>query len=394
MTMEESDVDPNDRKQWSRRKKDAAPRGVFRHPSGVWAVRFTCGAGCWPPHKRKIGPLKTEAISAYYEMRGRANREPGWCPRIEAQRERGRVRAEQLRERARVTFGEYVAQYEEYAKVHKRSWRTDEGRIKLLRAQFGDTKLDEVTPLEIEQFRDSLLPKRSKATANRYRDLLSAIFKRAIRDGYVTSNPVKTVTKFRENNERVAHLSDQEGQAVLEALSPEHRPHFLISVNTGLRWSEQMNLRWRDVDLLSGFITVPRSKNGRARRVPMNSKVRAILLDLGTERQRPDDSAEPVFRVRPRESKAFFPKAVERARVALKSAGVDAPNLDTYVWHSNRHTFASKLVMAGVDPITVKELGGWRTLAMVNRYAHLAPGHLHAAVERLVAVAAEEVTPK
>lgn len=79
---------------------------------------------------------------------------------------------------------------------------------------------------------------------------------------------------------------------------------------------------------------------------------------------------------------------------ALKKAGVDAPNLGAYVWHSNRHTFASKLVMAGVDLLTVKELGGWRTLAMVQRYAHLAPRHLHAAVERLVGFGIEEVTRK
>lgn len=70
----------------------------------------------------------------------------------------------------------------------------------------------------------------------------------------------------------------------------------------------------------------------------------------------------------------------------MKRAGQDAPNLDAYVWHSNRHTFASKLVMAGVDLLTVKELGGWRMLGMVQRYDHLAPGHLHDAVERLVAV--------
>jgi hypothetical protein len=47
--------------------------------------------------------------------------------------------------------------------------------------------------------------------------------------------------------------------------------------------------------------------------------------------------------------------------------------------------------MAGVDVLKVKELGGWRSLAMVQRYAHLAPAHLHTAVERLVASAVEEV---
>jgi site-specific recombinase XerD len=54
--------------------------------------------------------------------------------------------------------------------------------------------------------------------------------------------------------------------------------------------------------------------------------------------------------------------------------------------HCNRHTFASRLVMAGVDLLTVQRLGGWRTVGMVTRYAHLAPHHLRAAVERLSGV--------
>ena len=131
-----------------------------------------------------------------------------------------------------------------------------------------------------------------------------------------------------------------------------------------------------------------------APRVPLNSTVRSVLLDVGSERRHPDDPAEHVFSMRPRESKAFFPKSVERAKAALRKGGSEAPNLDAYVWHSNRHTFASRLVMAGVDVLTVKELGGWRTLAMVQRYAHLAPAHLHTAVERLVGSAVEEVTRK
>jgi integrase len=145
-----------------------------------------------------------------------------------------------------------------------------------------------------------------------------------------------------------------------------------------------MNLRWQDVDMLTAFVTVPQSKNGRARRVPINSAVRGVMLDLGTGRQHPDDPAERVFPGCPKQADKFFPKAIERAKVALRQAGAEPSRLDAYVWHSDRHTFASRLVMAGVDLLTIKELGGWRTLAMVQRYAHLAPGHLHAAVERLV----------
>jgi len=69
--------------------------------------------------------------------------------------------------------------------------------------------------------------------------------------------------------------------------------------------------------------------------------------------------------------------------VPVGTTGRDATSLDGYTWHGNRHTFASRLVMGGADLISVKELGGWRTLSMVQRYAHLAPAHLQAAIERL-----------
>jgi len=51
--------------------------------------------------------------------------------------------------------------------------------------------------------------------------------------------------------------------------------------------------------------------------------------------------------------------------------------------HTLRHTFASRLVMAGVDLRTVQELGGWRSLALVERYSHLSPQHKAKAIERL-----------
>ena len=213
--------------------------------------------------------------------------------------------------------------------------------------------------------------------------MLSALFKQAMRDGHVTTNCVRGVPQYKENNQRIAYLTDVEEHALHDALTPNYRPHFTVSLHTGLRWSEQMGLTWRDVDLITGFVTVPRSKHGEARRVPINSMVRAVLVDLATRRHRPDDPREPVFSPRPTQA-SFFPKAVERAREALADAQHDTSRLDGYVWHSNRHTFASRLAMAGVDLLTLKELGGWKQLSMVQRYAHLRPDHLQAAVERLV----------
>ena len=138
-------------------------------------------------------------------------------------------------------------------------------------------------------------------------------------------------------------------------------------------------LEWRDVDMLACSIGVGRSKNGYARRVPMNSVVRSVLVDVGARRARPADPTESVFTAVYRTVARLFARAVDRAQAALRDAEKDASKLDGYTWHGNRHTFASRLVMAGVDLLTVKELGSWRTLSMVQRYAHLA-----AAVERLV----------
>ena len=109
------------------------------------------------------------------------------------------------------------------------------------------------------------------------------------------------------------------------------------------------------------------------------------MCESASQRQQPNDSEAVVFPCPHKQADKFFPRAVERAQNALREAEKDASRLDGYTWHCNRHTFASRLVMAAVDIRTVQELGGWRTLSQVARYAHLAPEHLHAAVERLVA---------
>jgi integrase len=401
-----SGIEGNDIRQaalWSRRKKDAAPRGVFRHRSGVWAVRYACSAGC-SKHEEKVGPIKSEAIRIYHQRRARALGEPGWCPAVERQHARERSQVERERERLRVTFRDYATNYLEWVQSvdsngnrTRRSWETIRSQINVSLPTFGDKRLDEITTGNIERFRDALLtgwPGRdavSQATANRYRDLLSAMYRRAIRLGHVTTNPVKGVEKFKEPGGRVVYLppaskdrSAFEEEAMREALPQKYRPDFIISVHTGLRWSEQMNLRWNDVDLLSGFITVPRSKHGDVRRVPINVAARAAFLDLAMQRRHPDDPVEPVFPDRPKQADKFFPKAVARAREVLREAGRDANRLEGYTWHSNRHTFGSLLAMAGVPDRTIQELGGWKTLKMVQRYSHLSAAYLHEAVARLI----------
>jgi integrase len=365
--------------------------GIFKR-GGAWWARFTCGRGC--RHKERIGPIKSDAAKVRDQRRTRAHTEPTWCPKIERADARAQARTEREQERRRVTFREYAERdFTPWAKLHHRSWRKDDSRLSRVLPVFGDRKLDEITTADIERFLGTLQDGERAvrpATVNRYRDLLSGMLKRAKRLGLIPSNPVTGIPKHKEPGGRIVYLPPAspgrpayEEDALRDALPVDIRPAFVVSVNTGLRWSEQAGLQWRDVDMLSRTIGVGRSKNGYSRCVPMNSAVRAVLVDLATQRANPDEPGEPVFRLAYRTTARAFERAVARARESLRDAGKDATHLDGYTWHGNRHTFASRLVMAGVDLLSVQKLGGWRTLSMVQRYAHLAPGHLAAAVERL-----------
>src|SRR5262249_18954412 len=162
---------------------------------------YACGAGC-EKHEERVGPLKTDAVRAYHDRRARAHSEPGWCPAVERREARERARQEQARQRCRITFGEYADDYQTWCEqtdatgqVRKRSWRTIKAELSRLRPAFGEKLLDNITTAGIERFLESLLSEVSQATANRYRDRLSGMFKRAIRLGLMTTNPVASVPK-------------------------------------------------------------------------------------------------------------------------------------------------------------------------------------------------------
>lgn len=377
--------------RWSRRKKDIAPRGVFRHRSGVWAVRFTCGAG--HIHQERVGQIKQDAIRTYHDRRARAHNEPGWCPVVERQQARQQAEAARGRERRRITFRDYARDYLAWSAGVHRAKRTAHYEVRRLITLLGDTPLDTISPAAVERCVRTLAEAMAPASVNRLRDRLSGMFRRAQRNGLVSTNPVAGVPKLKEAGGRLAFLSPVGEGALMASLPPSRRPLVLLAINTGLRWSEQASLRWRDVDVLFGFLTVALGKNGHPRRVPLNSAARAALTDLGTLRRDPNDSDEPVLRGAYRTVSREFVRAVGVARASLQASGQEgeAARVDGVTWHALRHTFASRLVAAGVDLRSVQELGGWRTLSMVQRYAHLSPGHLVAAVEKIVPAPTEVI---
>jgi integrase len=130
--------------------------------------------------------------------------------------------------------------------------------------------------------------------------------------------------------------------------------------------SEQFGLRWNQVDFERRQLHLIRTKNGDSRTIPLNAIALGALQELQCGKGRP--GTDPVFPSVPtgdslHGSRGWFSTALEEAKI------------HEYTRHCNRHTFASRLVMAGVDLRTVAELLGHRTLQMVMRFAHLAPEH-------------------
>jgi integrase len=138
-----------------------------------------------------------------------------------------------------------------------------------------------------------------------------------------------------------------------------------------MRRGEQYRLRWQDVDLKRGILTIPRSKHGEARHIQINSVARSALLKL---RERGDGIGYvcPGYEgPRSRDWRRWFEDVIQSAAI---------PN---FRWHDLRHTFASRLVMAGVPLRAVQTLLGHKRLETTLRYSHLGESHLREAVERL-----------
>jgi integrase len=185
-------------------------------------------------------------------------------------------------------------------------------------------------------------------------------------------------------------LSDAEEARLLNAIRkhwPEYVPAFLVSIHTGMRAGEQFQLQWRDVSFDRRIISLPRTKTGKARHIPLNV---IALHELRKRKQ-----AQERFEANQRSSGLTHPELAHVFRDAGDpqhnyrrwfNEALSEAKINDYSWHCNRHTFASRLVMAGVDLRTVAELMGHSSIQMTMRYAHLAPQHNRAAVDRLVPV--------
>jgi YD repeat-containing protein len=142
----------------------------------------------------------------------------------------------------------------------------------------------------------------------------------------------------------------------------------LVAVSTGLRESELFGLTPAHVDLAqrNAWITHDRAKSGHARSVPLNDDACAVIerrLHLSKQYVFTRDGSDR--RITQHDNRVF----VRACR---------AVSIEDFHWHDLRHTWASWHVQQGTPLMVLRELGGWETVAMVQKYAHLAPSHIAA----------------
>jgi integrase len=357
-------------------------RGIYEKApgSGIWWIQYFDGEG---RRRREKAGTRGDAIDLVRRRKDEALK--------------GKKLPEKLRSRL-VRFEEIAADAETYCKANNRGQQFDLYRIGRLKGEFGNQPAAKIPIEDFRRWFDS--QDWEDGTYNRYRTMLSLIYRLAIENGKVESNPAKLLKRKREDNGRVRFLNQftplktsreylkahTEEEARLRAVIlkhyPEHMPEFEIALHTGMRPSEQYSLTWDLVDLARKLVTIPKSKTGKTRHIPLNSVALAAFKSL-RPRPRSERSTGEVFVNIQGEPLHGYKHWFEPA---VKESG-----LRDFTWYCLRHTFASRLVMQGVDLRTVADWMGHKTIQMTMRYSHLAPGHQSAAIERLASYSSTPV---
>lgn len=263
----------------------------------------------------------------------------------------------------RVLFSEFSRMYlDDYAKQNKRSWKDDHYRLRASMGPFFDNfALGEITPHMIEQYKAHRLESGvSKSTVNREITLLKKMFNLAIDWQLASNNPVVKVKLFSEKGtqkERI--LSESEEQRLLSKCPDFLRPIVFMALNTGMRRGEILNLKWSQVDLEKRQIRVLQTKSGLMRMIPINEPLQGVLSLLRAK----NGQNELVF-PNPMTGKPYV-ELKKSFKQACSNAGVQELR-----FHDLRHTFATRLIEAGVDIITVRDLLGHFSVKVTQRYTH------------------------
>ena len=269
----------------------------------------------------------------------------------------------------RLTFGTFIEKhYLPHAKARKRSWQTEVGILRRhILSIFSAAKLEAITRFALTRWLEELQEKGlAPATCNRALFLVKYLFNCARRWGFIAESPARDVQSLPEKEFRERYLSEEEARRLLDALAAEKDQQAANVVRlllfTGARKSEILAARWESVDLRQRILTVPLSKSGKARHIPLS------------------DTASQILEGMPRKSEWLFPSTKTASHIktiydAWNRVRAQAGLKDIRL-HDLRHSFASFLVNSGCSLYEVQKILGHQNPKVTTRYAHLAQDSL------------------
>jgi integrase len=311
------------------------------------------------------------------------------------------IRGGRYKEPRRDPFDELVEQYEALKK-DKKGYVSEQTYIKRVREFFKGRIVQDIGVEDVERFKTYLTelptryenkPKRGGEDINHHLNCLRAILNKAIKWEWIEKNPALggKVERLPMSPGRNEFLSKDQAGKLLQACHPHLHPIVLCALETGMRKSEILGLRWRDIRDGQIYLTGDRTKNGKAREIPVSARLAKEFerLQWLREKGRVVLATDLVF-APPRRRTARRKGHLEvitgpmvDIRNAWEAARKKAGIPEGFHFHDLRHTTASWLKMAGVDDYTVMEILGHSDHKMMRRYAHLTPQHKRDAIGRL-----------
>ncbi|MBS9442442.1 tyrosine-type recombinase/integrase [Photorhabdus heterorhabditis] len=301
-----------------------------------------------------------------------------------------------------VTFEEACLRWIE-EKADKKSLDDDKGRLEFWLIHFEGFKLKDITETRIyaaiskmknrktkERWESSVKAAEKKgkeipaykevpvstATKAKHLSLIKSLLRAAERDWKLLEKaPVIKVPTIRER--RVRWLEPNEAQRLIDECPEPLKSIVKFALATGLRRSNIINLEWSQIDMQRkvAWIHPDQSKSARAIGVALNETSCNVLRDqIGNHSRWVFVHTKASIRQNGTETPAVRKMRVDDNTAwnsALKRAGIE-----NFRFHDLRHTWASWLVQSGVPLSILQEMGGWESIEMVRRYAHLAPSHL------------------
>ncbi|WP_291522987.1 site-specific integrase [Acidithiobacillus sp.] len=246
--------------------------------------------------------------------------------------------------------------------------------------KLGAYTLADITPAAINDALRGLTTERQLGPQSvaHYRQALSSVLTQAVNTWqWIEQSPMHRVPKPTLPRGRVRYLSDDERERLLSACKESANADLylavLLALTTGGRQAETMGASWSQVDLSRATLQLEETKNGSRRALHLVGPVLDMLRERAKVRRIDTDLLFPS-RVNPKQP-VDLRQPWEKA---LQAAGVEG-----FHWHDLRHSFASMAAMNGASLPELAALLGHKTLAMVQRYAHLSPGHTAALAERV-----------